>query len=80
MILFLIELGNEGKLLEIRLREILYNVVEETNLIIRDYSNIDYKKSIDFLDNLLYEELLEKERILKALNHEIALSMWIFYG
>ncbi|MBU2616183.1 MAG: DNA integrity scanning diadenylate cyclase DisA [Nanoarchaeota archaeon] len=80
LVKYLIELGNEGKLLEIRLREILYNVVEETNLIIRDYSNIDYKKSIDFLDNLLYEELLEKERILKALNHESAREIIFVHG
>jgi len=67
---YLIELGNEGKLLEIRLREILHDLVEETNLIIKDYSNIDYRESIDFLNSLSYEELLETEKILKALNHE----------
>jgi diadenylate cyclase len=67
---YLIELGNEGKLFETRLKEILYDVIEETNLIIRDYSAIDYKESTSFLDSLSYEELLDKERILKALNHE----------
>jgi len=67
---YLIELGTEGKLFETRLKEILYYLVEETNLIIRDYSNTNYKESITFLDSLSYEELLEKEKILKSLNHE----------
>jgi len=70
LVKYLVELGNESKLLEIRLKEILYNVVEETNLLIRDYSNIDYRESINLLDNLSYEELLDREGILKALNHE----------
>jgi len=70
LVRYLIELGNEGKLLEIRLREILSDVIEETNLIIKDYSNIDYNESVIFLDSLSYEELIEKERILNALNQE----------
>lgn len=67
---FLIEIGNEGSLLKTRLKEILHDVEKETNLIIRDYANIDYKKSINILDNLSYEQLLDKESILKAMNHE----------
>ncbi|MEK6828715.1 MAG: DNA integrity scanning diadenylate cyclase DisA [Nanoarchaeota archaeon] len=65
---YLIELGNEGKLFETRLREILLDIEDETNLIIKDYANIDYKKSIKILDSLSYEELLEKEKIIDALN------------
>ncbi len=67
---YLIELGIEGKLLETRMREILYNVRDETNLIIKDYSNLDYKKSIKMLDELSYEQLLEKDSILTALNYD----------
>jgi diadenylate cyclase len=65
---YLIELGNEGKLFENRLSEILLDIEDETNLIIKDYADVDYKKSIKILDNLSYEELLEKEKILNALN------------
>lgn len=67
---YLIELGSEGKLLETRLKEILINVEDETNLIIKDYANVDHKKSIKILDDLSYEQLLEKEKILTALDHE----------
>lgn len=69
---YLIELGDEGKLLKTRLKEILSNVEDETNLIIKDYSNIDYKIAISLLDELSYEDLLDKDRMLKILNHDSA--------
>ena len=67
---YLIELGVEGKLLYTRMKEILYNVEEETNLIIKDYANVDYKKSIKIIEELSYDQLLEKEKILNALNYD----------
>jgi len=67
---YLIELGAEGDLLKTRLREILFDVERETNLIIKDYSNIDYKTAIEILDGLSYEKLLDKDRILRILNYE----------
>lgn len=67
---YLIELGNEGTLLKTRLKEILLDVEKETNLIIKDYSNIDDKITIPILDSLSYEELLDKERILQALDYK----------
>lgn len=68
--IYLIELGTEGNLLKTRLKEILLDVEKETNLIIKDYSNIDDKVTISILDSLSYEELLDKERILQALDHK----------
>lgn len=68
--IYLIELGDEGNLLRTRLREILFDVEKETNLIIKDYAKIDYKKAIEILDGLTYEKLLDKDRILKILNYE----------
>lgn len=67
---YLIELGDEGVLLKTRLKEILQDVEEETNLIIKDYANIEAKEATSKLDGLSYEELLDKERILQILNHE----------
>ena len=67
---YILELGDEGKLLKIRLKEILLNVEEEANLVIKDYSNIEYKIAISLLDELSYEELLDKDRIVKILGHE----------
>jgi len=66
----IIELGKEGTLLKTRLREIVGNVEEETDLILKDYSNLNQKKSKMFLDMLTYEELLEKDNILSALAYE----------
>jgi len=67
---YLIELGKEGELLKTRLREILHDVEEETNLIIKDYSKMDDKKAIYFLNDLSYDELLDRDRILRILNYE----------
>lgn len=67
---YLIELGIEGQLLKTRLKEILHDVKEETNLMIRDYTKIDNKKTISLLDSFSYEELLDKDRILKILNYD----------
>jgi diadenylate cyclase len=64
----IIEIGNEGILLKTRLKEILMDVEKETNLIIKDYANIDYKRSIMILDSLSYEELLDKEKVFNALD------------
>lgn len=66
----LIELGKEGEILRTRLKEILFDVKKETDLVIKDYSHVDPKKAIFILDDLSYEELLDKERILQALDHE----------
>ena len=66
----LIELGDEGALLKTRIKEIMFDVEEETNLIIKDYSKIDDKRVIEILEDLSYEELLDKKRILQALDYE----------
>lgn len=64
----LIELGNEGLILKIRLAEILADVEKETNLVIKDYANINYKKVIAALKTLSYEELLDKNKMVDILN------------
>jgi len=66
---YLIELGNEGTLLKTRLKELLLGVDKETNLIIKDYTNTNLNRAILTLNKLSYEELLDKENILQALNH-----------
>lgn len=68
--IYLVELGEEGYILQTRLKEILLDVERETNLIIKDYTNTDYLSTIAILDEFSYEELLDKEMILKAMNHE----------
>lgn len=64
----IIEIGTEGVLLKTRLKEILMDVEKETNLIVKDYANIDYKRSILILDSLSYEELLDRDKVFNALD------------
>ena len=67
---YLIELGNEGNLIRTRLKELLNEVERETDLVIKDYSKKDYQESIKDLNILSYEDLLEKENIIKRLGYE----------
>lgn len=66
----IIELGNEGTLLKTRLKELTSGVEKETDLVIKDYTKLDLKKSRILLESLSYDELLESENILRVLAHE----------
>lgn len=63
----IIELGNEGILLRSRLKEISAGVEKETNLVIKDYTKLDVKKSCTLLEALSYDEILDQENIIRAL-------------
>src|SRR3989344_31113 len=65
-----VELGKEGAILKIRLKEIISGVEKETDLVIKDYTNLDFKKSKVLLDSLSYDELTQEENILSALVYE----------
>lgn len=69
-----IELGKEGNIIKNRLKEILQDVENETELVIRDYTKLDLKKSRTLLKSLSYEELLDKENVLKVLAFEMPFS------
>jgi len=66
----IVELGNEGTILKTRLKEILLGVEKETNLVIRDYTKLDVKKSNILLETLSFDEILDSENILKVLAYE----------
>jgi len=65
----MIELGNEGLLLKTRFRETISGVEKETNLVIKDYTKLNLKKSKLLLDSLTYDELHDKENIPKILGY-----------
>jgi diadenylate cyclase len=67
---YIIELGNEGVLLKTRLREITSEIEKETSLVIKDYSELNQKKSRQLLEDLSYEEMLDRESISKILSVE----------
>ncbi|MDP4039187.1 MAG: DNA integrity scanning diadenylate cyclase DisA [Candidatus Pacearchaeota archaeon] len=66
----LVEIGNEGTLIKTRLKELLSNIEKETNLIIKDYTKIDLKKSRILIDSLTYDELTDSENVISALAYE----------
>ncbi len=67
---YAVELGKEGTLIRTRLRELTIGVEKEMNLVIKDYTKLDLKKSRVLLDSLTYDELLDKETIQRILAHE----------
>lgn len=64
---FFLELGNEGTILKTRLKELTSNVEKEVNLVIKDYTKVDLKKSRILINSLSYEEILDPENIVRAL-------------
>ena len=67
---YLIELGKEGTLLKTRLKEVISDVIDETDLIIKDYSKVGLKNSKFTLENLSYDEITDKQEIIKGLGFE----------
>ncbi len=63
----ILELGNESVAIKLRIKEIMRDVEKETDLVIKDYTNLNPKRSKNLLDNLSYEELIDTENIMLAL-------------
>ena len=74
---YITELGDEGRLLELQLKELSENIEKEEKLIIKDYyrelKNVDdvYAKIID----LSREEVLDSRIIAKLLGYELDISL-----
>ncbi len=64
---YIIELGTEGVLLRIRLKELLKDVEKEELLVVTDYSRLKAKKTKNILSVLSFEELLDIKNIVLAL-------------
>lgn len=67
---YTIELGKEGTLIKVRLREIKGGVERETDLIIKDYTKLDVKRTKQLLQTLSYDEILDDQNILSTLGFE----------
>jgi len=70
----IIELGKEGTLLKIRLKELTKNVEKETEYVIKDYTKLNLKRSKILIDGLAYDEILDNEHILGTLGYEKSAS------
>ena len=66
----LIELGNEGGALRLRIKELIKDVEKETDLVIKDYTKLNLKKTKNILESLTYDELIDSENIITALARE----------
>lgn len=70
----IIELGEEGRLVEIQLDELIGGLEREEELLIKDYITPNKKKNIDKVINeivdLEYEELMNQHTIAKLLGYE----------
>jgi diadenylate cyclase len=64
---YIIELGTEGVLLRIRLKELIKDIEKEELLIINDYSKLKSKKTKNLFSVLSFEELLDIQNIIMAL-------------
>ncbi len=67
-----IELGKEGYLLKIRLRELVKDVEAQTDLIIKDYTMFNFKRTKTLFADLLYDEILDGGHTLEILGYNKA--------
>ena len=68
------ELGDDGRLVDMQLEQLIGGIEKEEELIIKDYSLIEDKTIAEIMDeisNLSYEELLKEQNISKILGYDI---------
>jgi len=63
---YIVELGKEGIIVRMRMREVTKGIEKEEEAIIRDYTD-DFEKVNSFFDNLSFEGLLDAENIARLL-------------
>ncbi|QAA30793.1 DNA integrity scanning diadenylate cyclase DisA [Clostridium manihotivorum] len=68
---YIVELGNEGRLISMQLNELIKNIEQDGILLIRDYCkiNMDYNEIYKELQKLTQEELLDLDMIGKLLGY-----------
>ncbi|MEA3414190.1 MAG: DNA integrity scanning diadenylate cyclase DisA [Nanoarchaeota archaeon] len=67
----LIELGRDGVIVRMRLKELMGNLKKEENLILRDYFGSSYEGSVEILKNMDFDFLLEPMNVLRMLFEEL---------
>jgi len=66
---YIVELGEEARLVEMQYKEIVGEALEETEQIIRDYAKNNPENAIEKLDSLDLNKLLEINTIIEALGY-----------
>lgn len=68
---YLIELGKEGKVVEVRLRELLGSLEIEEELILKDYFKENYSENLIILERMDFDDLLDYFNISKSFFEEL---------
>ena len=68
---YLVELGKEGIIVSMRLRELTRNLNSERELILKDYFGSDAERIEDVLSNMNFDFLLETSNILRLIFEEL---------
>ena len=66
---YMVELGEEARLIEMQLKEIIGNALDENRQIIRDYAKKDYEQAFRQMQEVSMEELLNSTNITNALGY-----------
>ena len=68
------ELGDDGRLVDMQLEQLIGGIEKEEELIIKDYALVEeksIKEIMEEISNLSYEELLKEQNIAKILGYDI---------
>jgi len=68
---YLIELGQEGVIVKMRLKELIGNVHKEQEMILKDYFGQNYSYSLQILEGMDFDFLLEPMNITRMLFEEL---------
>jgi len=68
---YLIELGREGMIVSMRLKELTRNLNRDEELILKDYFGQDYKMMLDMLEKMNFDFLIESSNISRMLFEEL---------
>jgi diadenylate cyclase len=68
---YLIELGREGMIVRMRLKELTSNLQREEELILKDYFGKDFSTSLEILEKMDFDFLLEPMNISRMLFEEL---------
>ena len=69
---YITELGKEGMILKVRLKELIKDIEEETDLVVKDYTQFNLKRSKTLIKDLQYDEILDSGHILEILGYDKA--------
>jgi len=68
---YLVELGKEGIIVSMRLKELIKNLEKEREMVLKDYIKKRYSKADNFLKNVNFDFLLEIQNLSRTLFEEI---------